>query len=35
MTHYVQVDPCFRLILGVGIARDEMDSAEIGWVEPD
>lgn len=35
ITHLAQVNPTFWLILGVGIARAELDRAEIGWVEPD
>jgi hypothetical protein len=35
ITHLAQVNPSFWLILGVGIARAELDRAEIGWVEPE
>ncbi|CAJ1953580.1 unnamed protein product [Cylindrotheca closterium] len=35
ITHLAQVNPTFWLILGVGIARAELDRAEIGWVEPE
>ena len=35
ITHLAQVNPTFWLILGVGIARAELDRAKIGWVEPE
>jgi hypothetical protein len=35
ITHLAQVNPSFWLILGVGIARAELDRAKIGWVEPE
>lgn len=35
ITHLAQVNPTFWLILGVGIARAELDRADIGWVEPE
>mmetsp|Transcript_44778 Transcript_44778/g.108172 ORF Transcript_44778/g.108172 Transcript_44778/m.108172 type:complete len:213 (+) Transcript_44778:176-814(+) len=35
ITHLAQINPTFWLILGVGIARAELDRAEIGWVEPE
>jgi hypothetical protein len=35
ITHLAQVNPSFWLILGIGIARAELDRAEIGWVEPE
>eukprot|EP00980_Cylindrotheca_fusiformis_P016147 scaffold4805_cov136-Cylindrotheca_fusiformis.AAC.2 len=34
ITHLAQVNPTLWLILGVGIARAELDRADIGWVEP-
>ena len=35
ITHLAQVNPTFWLILGVGIARAELDRADIGWKEPE
>jgi hypothetical protein len=35
ITHLAQVNPTLWLILGVGIARAELDRAKIGWVEPE
>jgi Chlorophyll A-B binding protein len=34
ITHLAQVNPIFWLFLGAGIAKAEVDRAEIGWVEP-
>merc|ERR1712087_127170 len=35
ISHLAQVNPTFWLILGVGIARAELDRADIGWKEPE
>ena len=35
ITHLAQVNPTLWLILGVGIARAELDRADIGWKEPE